>query len=256
VTATSGALLAVRDLARSYGGIHAVDGVSFEVPRRSLTGMIGPNGAGKSTVLGMVAGAIRPDRGSIVLDGQEIAGLSAHKTARRGVIRTFQAAGVFPRMTVVENLLLGVPPWHGERISAAILGRRRWRSEERSQVANAHALLDRLGLTALADAYAGELSGGQKRLVEIGRAMMTRPKLLLLDEPMAGVSRALAPVIEALIGELRDGGMTVVLIEHELALVERLCSPVIVLAQGRVLMQGEMGEARANAEVRKAYLVG
>ena len=250
------ALLAVETLAKSYGGVHAVAGVSFDVPRGSLTGMIGPNGAGKSTVLGMIAGAIRPDRGSILLEGQQIAGLPSYKTARRGVIRTFQAASVFPRLTVVENLLLGVPPWRGERIAAALFGRRRWRREERVQVARAYELLDRLGLSSLAEAYAGELSGGQKRLVEIGRTMMARPKLLLLDEPMAGVSRTLAPVIEALIAELREEGMTVVLIEHELALVERLCSPVIVLAQGRVLMQGEMAEARANPEVRKAYLVG
>jgi ABC-type branched-subunit amino acid transport system ATPase component len=249
-------LLSVRDLARSYGGVHAVDGVSFNVPRGSLTGMIGPNGAGKSTVLGMIAGAIRPDRGSIQLEGQEIAGLPAYKTSHRGVIRTFQAASVFPRMTVVENLLLGVPPWYGERVGSALVRRRRWRREERAQVDRAHALLERLGLWSLGDAYAGELSGGQKRLVEIGRAMMSQPKLLLLDEPMAGVSRTLAPTIEALIAELRDEGITVLLIEHELALVERLCSPVIVLAQGRVLMQGEMDEARANAEVRRAYLVG
>ena len=249
-------LLAVEDLARSYGGIHAVDGVSFEVPRGSLTGMIGPNGAGKSTVLGMIAGAIRPDRGSIMLDGQQISGLPSYKTARRGVIRTFQAASVFPRMTVIENLLLGVPPWRGEQLAAALLRRRSWRREERQQVERAYDLLARLGLLPLADAFAGELSGGQKRLVEIGRAMIARPKLLLLDEPMAGVSRTLAPVIEALVAELREEGMTVVLIEHELALVERLCSPVIVLAQGRVLMQGEMEEARANPEVRKAYLVG
>jgi ABC-type branched-subunit amino acid transport system ATPase component len=172
------------------------------------------------------------------------------------VIRTFQLASVFPRLTVVENLLLGVPPWHGERISAALVGRRRWAREQGEQVDRAHTLLERLGLSALADTYAGELSGGQKRLVEIGRAMMTRPTLLLLDEPMAGVSRTLAPVIEALIAELRSEGMTVVLIEHELALVERLCSPVIVLVRGRVLMQGEMVEARANPEVRRAYLVG
>ncbi len=256
MSADGEALLSVRDLARSYGGVHAVDGVSFDVPRGSLTGMIGPNGAGKSTVLGMVAGAIRPDRGSILLEGQQIAGLPAFKASRRGVIRTVQAASVFPRMTVVENLLLGVPPWYGEGVGAALVRRRRWRRDERAQIDRAHALLERLGLWSLGDAYAGELSGGQKRLVEIGRAMMTRPKLLLLDEPMAGVSRTLAPTIEALIAELRDEGMTVLLIEHELALVERLCSPVIVLAQGRVLMQGEMDEARANAEVRRAYLVG
>ncbi len=256
MSANGEALLSVRDLTRSYGGVHAVDGVSFDVPRGSLTGMIGPNGAGKSTVLGMIAGAIKPERGSILLEGRQIAGLPAYKTSHRGVIRTFQAASVFPRMTVVENLLLGVPPWYGERVGAALLRRRRWRHEEREQIDRAHTLLERLGLWSLGDAYAGELSGGQKRLVEIGRAMMSRPKLLLLDEPMAGVSRTLAPTIEALIAELRDEGMTVLLIEHELALVERLCSPVIVLAQGRVLMQGEMDEARANAEVRRAYLVG
>jgi branched-chain amino acid transport system ATP-binding protein len=256
MSANRDALLSVRDLARSYGGVHAVDGVSFDVPRGSLTGMIGPNGAGKSTVLGMIAGAIRPDRGSIKLEGQEIARLPAHKTARRGVIRTFQAASVFPRLTVVENLLLGVPPWYGERLGLALVRRGRWRREEREQIDRARTLLERLGLWSLGDAYAGELSGGQKRLVEIGRAMMTRPKLLLLDEPMAGVSRTLAPTIEALVGELRDEGMTLLLIEHELPLVERLCSPVIVLAQGQLLMQGEMDEARANPDVRRAYLVG
>lgn len=250
------ALVVVDDVAKSYGGVHAVDGASFQVPRGSLTGMIGPNGAGKSTVLGMIAGAIAPDRGSIKLDGQEIAGLPSYRTARRGVTRTFQAASVFPRLTVLENLLLGVPPWHGETIPAALFKRRRWQREESDQVQRARDLLARLGISAMADTFAGQLSGGQKRLVEIGRAMMSRPKLLLLDEPMAGVSRTLAPVIESLIADLRNEGMTVVLIEHELALVERLCSPVIVLAQGRVLMQGEMHEARANAEVRRAYLVG
>lgn len=249
-------LLSVTDLARSFGGVHAVDGVSFHVPRGSLTGLIGPNGAGKSTVLSMIAGAIKPERGSIKLEGVEIAGLPSHRTARRGVIRTFQAASVFPRMTVTENLLLGVPPWRGEGVAAAMFARRRWRATEREQVSQAQELIEHLRLTHLADAYAGELSGGQKRLVEIGRAMMAKPRLLLLDEPMAGVSRTLAPVIEELIAQLRRNGMTVVLIEHELALVERLCSPVIVLAQGRVLMQGEMEECRADPEVRRAYLVG
>ncbi len=250
------ALLVVEEVAKSFGGVHAVDGASFRVPRGSLTGMIGPNGAGKSTVLSMIAGAVAPDRGSIRLDGQEIAGLPSPKTARRGVIRTFQNASVFPHMTVLENLLLGVPPWSGETVAAALFRRHRWHREEAQQVSQARNLLERLGISGMADTFAGQLSGGQKRLVEIGRAMMSRPKLLLLDEPMAGVSRTLAPVIEALIADLRNEGMTVVLIEHELALVERLCSPVVVLAQGRVLMQGEMQEARANPEVRKAYLVG
>jgi ABC-type branched-subunit amino acid transport system ATPase component len=248
--------LAVQDLAKRYGGVHAVDGVSFQIPSGSLTGMIGPNGAGKSTVLGMIAGAIKPDHGTIRLDNHDIAGMRSHRTARRGVIRTFQAASVFPHMTVLENLLLGAPPWSGERIHASLFLRARWRREERAQVAQAIALLDRLELPQHADTYAGELSGGQKRLVELGRAMMARPRLLLLDEPMAGVSRTLVPVIEELISELRHTGLTVVLVEHELAVVERLCSPVIVLAQGRVLVQGEMAEVRAHPEVRRAYLVG
>ncbi len=250
------ALLAVDGLAKRYGGVRAVEDVSFELPEGALTGLIGPNGAGKSTVLGMIAGAIRPDHGSIRLDGKSIAGLPPHRMARRGVIRTFQAASVFPRMTVLENLLLGVPPWAGERIHESLFLRRRWRSQERAQLMHARELLERLDLVGHADSFAGELSGGQKRLVELGRAMMTSPSLLLLDEPMAGVSRTLVPVIEALIGELRDEGMTVLLVEHELGVVERLCSPVIVMAQGRVLIQGEMDECRAHPEVRRAYLVG
>jgi ABC-type branched-subunit amino acid transport system ATPase component len=249
-------LLVVDDLAKAYGGVRAVDGVSFHVPAGAMAGLIGPNGAGKSTVLGMIAGAIRPDRGEILLDGKNIAGSTAVSVARRGVIRTFQTASVFARMTVLENLLLGAPPWQGEHLRSSFVGRRAWRRAEAAQVGLARDLLERLDLTADADSYAGELSGGQKRLVEIGRAMMARPRLLLLDEPMAGVSRMLAAPIEALIRELRVSGITVVLIEHELGLVERLCSPVIVLAQGRVLMQGEMAECRANPEVRRAYLVG
>ena len=256
MTAASDSLLVIEGLAKSYGGVRAVDGVSFPVPRGSLTGVIGPNGAGKSTVLGMIAGSIKPDRGSILLDGHEIAGMRSHRVARRGVTRTFQTASVFPRMTVLENLLLGVPPWYGERILSAFVAPRRWRHEERRQVEQAHGLLERLRLSELTDEFGGELSGGQKRLVEIGRAIMARPRLLLLDEPMAGVSRTLAPAIEGLIAELRGEGMTVVLIEHELGMVERLCSPVVVLAQGRVLMQGEMEECRADPEVRRAYLVG
>ncbi len=250
------ALLAVKDLAKRYGGVRAVDGVSFEIPPGSMTGLIGPNGAGKSTVLGMVAGAIKPDHGSILLDGHQVAGLPSYRAARKGVIRTFQAASVFPRMTVLENLLLGAPPWGGEKIHASVFLRGSWRREERAQLEHAHSLLERLDLMRHADVFAGELSGGQKRLVELGRAMMSKPRLLLLDEPMAGVSRTLVPAIEALIGELRDEGITIMLVEHELGVVERLCSPVIVMAQGRVLIQGEMAECRAHPEVRRAYLVG
>jgi len=249
-------MLVVTGLAKSFGGVHAVDSVSLTVPSGSLTGMIGPNGAGKSTVLSMIAGSVKPDRGSIRLQGEEIGGMRSYRVAHRGVIRTFQHASVFPQMTVLENVLLGASPWYGENILSALARRRRWRREERLQIDRGLSLIGRLGLSDHTNAFAGELSGGQKRLVEIGRAIMARPRLLLLDEPMAGVSRTLAPTIEALIGELRQEGMTLLLIEHELGLVERLCSPVVVLAQGRVLMQGEMDECRVNPEVRRAYLVG
>lgn len=249
-------LLVIEDVARSFGGVRAVDGVSFSVPRGSLTGLIGPNGAGKSSVLGMVAGAIRPDRGRILLDGEDIAGLRPYQVARRGVIRTFQSASVFPHLTVLENLILGVPASSKESIRASFIARRSWKRAEVENVAAAREILGRLGLSAHGDTYASELSGGQKRLVEIGRVIMARPRLLLLDEPMAGVSRMLAGPIEELIANLRGEGMTVVLIEHELGLIDRLCSPVVVLAQGKVLMQGEMDELRADPEVRRAYLVG
>jgi len=249
-------LLVIEDVARSFGGVRAVDGVTFSVPKGSLTGLIGPNGAGKSSVLGMVAGAIRPDRGRILLDGEDIAGLRPYQVARRGVIRTFQSASVFPHLTVLENLILGVPPSGDESIRSSFFARRRWKRAENEHVAEAREILERLRLSAHADTYASDLSGGQKRLVEIGRAIMAKPRLLLLDEPMAGVSRTLAGPIEELIANLRRDGMTVVLIEHELGLIDRLCSPVVVLAQGKVLMQGEMDELRADPEVRRAYLVG
>lgn len=254
--ATTVPLLVLDGVVKAFGGVRAVDGVSLSVPSGSLTGLIGPNGAGKSTVLSMIAGAIRPDRGRILLAGEEIGGLPSFKVARRGVIRTFQTASVFSHLTVIENLLLGVAPWRGERIHASLVGRRAWRIQERDQLEWAKEILERLRLSKNSDSYAGELSGGQKRLVEIGRAIMARPRLLLLDEPMAGVNRFLAGPIEELIADLRATGMTVLLIEHELGVVERLCSPVIVLAEGRVLIEGEMDEIRADPDVQRAYLVG
>lgn len=253
---TAEPLLVLDGVAKAYGGVRAVQGVSLQVAAGSLTGLIGPNGAGKSTVIGMIAGAIQPDQGRIVFAGEDITGLRPFQVARRGVIRTFQAASVFPRLTVIENLLVGHRPWSGESIAAAVARRRSWHRHEREQVLRAFQILGQLRLTAHADTPAGQLSGGQRRLVEIGRVLMADPRLLLLDEPMAGVNRTLAGPIEDLIAELRASGMTVILIEHDLGLIERLCSPVVVLAQGRVLKEGEMNECRADPAVRKAYLVG
>ncbi len=249
-------LLLLRDLRRSYGGVRAVESVSFEVQQGSLTGIIGPNGAGKSTVLGMIAGSIRPDGGTIRIAGAETTGLPPYRVAQQGVLRTFQTASVFPRLTVLENLMLGARPGRGESIVGALCRRRSWRHEEQRVARRGRALLDSLGLSQDEDRYAAELSGGQRRLVEIGRALMAQPRLLLLDEPMAGVNRAVGLKIERLLAQLAARGMTILMIEHELDVVERICGSVIVMARGTVLLEGKMAEIRDSEQVRRAYLAG
>jgi ABC-type branched-subunit amino acid transport system ATPase component len=250
------ALLEVQGLGRDFGGVRAVDEVSFSVAPGTITGIIGPNGAGKSTVLGMIAGEIRPSRGIIRFDGRDHAGVPPHKVARAGIIRTFQLASVFPHLTVFENLLMGDYAPHAESLWASLAGRRVWRGRERDRINRAHELLGQFDMAGVADMYGEQLSGGQKRLVEIMRALMASARLLLLDEPMAGVNRTLRARIEEILVRLRGQGMTVLMIEHELEVVERLCDPVIVMVRGRVLHQGTMEEIRRNHDVQKAYLVG
>jgi ABC-type branched-subunit amino acid transport system ATPase component len=249
-------LLQVREIARSYGGVRAVDGASFDVLPGTITGLIGPNGAGKSTVLGMIAGAIPPSSGSIAFEGRSIERLPTYQVARRGISRTFQLSSPYRRMTVLENLLVAAPHQRGETLWSALLGKRYWRRQERMFVERARGLLAQFDMKHKEDEYAGSLSGGQQRLVEIMRSLMTEPKLLLLDEPMAGVSPVLAGRIAGYLEELRQGGLTMLMVEHELGFVDRLCDPVIVMAQGTVLSQGTMGELRTRREVVDAYLVG
>lgn len=250
------ALLVVADLRKSYGGVHAVDGVSFEVGRGRITGLIGPNGAGKSTVLSMVAGAIRPSSGSIVLNDTEIAGWPSYKVARRGVGRTFQQSGDFSAMTVMENLLTAKPGQRGDTLRGALLGKRYWRAEEDALIARATDLVRRFDMTAMANELGGSLSGGQRRLLEIMRALMSEPEFILLDEPMAGVNPALGERIGDYLLELRDGGLSMLLVEHEMSIVEKLCDPIIVMAQGQILSQGTMSQIRADQKVIDAYLNG
>lgn len=254
--AAPAALLEVRNLRRSFNGVHAVNGASMTAAYGQITGLIGPNGAGKSTALSMMAGAVAPDAGQIVFEDRDITGLAPHERARLGMIRTFQLGGEFARLTVMENLLVAAPAQRGDDLWGALRGRRFWRAEEESQVQFARTLLERFELTAKEDDYAGELSGGQRRLVEIMRALMSRPKLLLLDEPMAGVNRGLARLIEAHLMELRDEGLTMVLVEHEMGCVERVCNRVVVMAQGVVISEGDMSDIRTRREVLDAYLTG
>jgi branched-chain amino acid transport system permease protein len=249
-------ILECRNLARSFDGVRAVDGVSMAFQRARLTGIIGPNGAGKSTVLAMLSGTLAPTEGQIFFKGQEITSLPAYRRARLGVVRTFQLASEFKRLTVLENLVAAIPDQRGDTFRGALRGRRYWGAEERQAIEQAQTMLERFGLLALADRYAGDLSGGQRRLVEIMRALMARPEVLLLDEPMAGVHPRLAHQIGMQLVSLCEEGTTVIMVEHELSIMDEFCDPVFVLADGKVLAEGTMAALRSQEEVVEAYLVG
>jgi branched-chain amino acid transport system permease protein len=249
-------MLEVRDLHRDFGGVKAVDGATFAVPTGRITGLIGPNGAGKSTALTMIAGALKPSSGTIAFLGENVTGRPSYQLARRGVIRTFQISSEFARLTVIENLLVAAQDHPGEKMHTVLLGKWSWQRHETALLERARALLDRFDMTRMEDEYAGNLSGGQKRLLELMRALMAQPRLLLLDEPMSGVHPTLARRIEQILLDLRAEGMTMLMVEHELQVVERLCDPIVVMARGRVISRGTMEEIRSDQGVLDAYLVG
>ena len=249
------ALEAVR-LTRDYGGVRAVNDVSFAVREGTVTGLIGPNGAGKSTLLAMLAGTLQVSSGQVIYGGQDVTAMPAFRRARLGLVRTFQLASEFKRLTVMENLLSAVPGHRGDSFRGAVLGRRYWQRDESAAIARAQDLLERFGLGNFANHYAGDLSGGQRRLVEIMRALMTEPRMLLLDEPMAGVQPRLARWIGQELVTLCREGMTILMVEHELAIMDEFCDPVVVMAEGAVLAEGTMAQLRSRHEVVEAYLVG
>ncbi len=249
-------VLAALDVTREFGGVRAVAGFSFSVRHGTLTGLIGPNGAGKSTLLAMLAGTLPVTSGRILYQGQDVTRLPAYRRARLGLVRTFQLASEFKRLTVMENLLSAVPRNRGDSFRGAVAGRRYWRGDEDAAIARARELLTQFGLDGHANGYAGDLSGGQRRLVEIMRALMAEPRVLLLDEPMAGVHPNLARRIGNELLALCAGGLTVLMVEHELAIMDEFCDPVVAMADGAVLAQGTMAELRSRTEVVEAYLVG
>jgi ABC-type branched-subunit amino acid transport system ATPase component len=249
-------VLEATDLVRDFGGVRAVNGVSISVRHGTLTGLIGPNGAGKSTLLAMLAGTLPASSGRIVYRGQDITGMPAFRRARLGLVRTFQLASEFKRLTVMENLLSAVPANRGDSFRGAVLGKRYWQADESAAVARAAVILDRFGLEKFANHYAGDLSGGQRRLVEIMRSLMAEPGMLLLDEPMAGVHPNLARRIGNELVALCNDGMTILMVEHELAIMDEFCDPVVVMAEGAVLAEGTMEQLRSRSEVVEAYLVG
>ena len=251
-----GPVLEAVGVARSFHGVPAVVGVSFALQPGHLTGLIGPNGAGKSTTLAMLAGTLPVTGGAIRYLGKDITTVPAYKRARHGLVRTFQLASEFKKLTVLENLLSAVPAQPGDSMRGALLGRRHWGAAEERATEAAAAMLERFGLTHYANHYAGDLSGGQRRLVEIMRALMADPTVLLLDEPMAGVHPHLAREIGQQLVGLCQEGMTIMMVEHELSIMDEFCDPVVVMAEGAVLAPGTMTELRARSEVVEAYLVG
>jgi branched-chain amino acid transport system permease protein len=251
-----GVVLEAVGVSREFGGVRAVDDVSFSVRAGTLTGLIGPNGAGKSTLLAMLAGTLPVSSGSVIYRGRDVTGLAAFRRARLGLVRTFQLASEFKRLTVMENLLSAVPGNRGDSFRSAVLGKRYWRADEAAAITRAEGVLERFGLEGFANDYAGDLSGGQRRLVEIMRALMAAPGMLLLDEPMAGVHPNLARRIGDQLVALCAEGMTILMVEHELAIMDEFCDPVVVMAEGSVLAEGTMAQLRARREVVEAYLVG
>jgi branched-chain amino acid transport system permease protein len=243
-------------LTRAFGGVHAVNDVSFVVRKETLTGLIGPNGAGKSTLLAMLAGTLTATSGKVLYLGNDVTSLPAYRRARLGLVRTFQLASEFKRLTVMENLLSSVQGNRGDSLRGSLIGPRYWRRDEDAAVRRAGGLLERFGLAQYANTYAGDLSGGQRRLVEIMRALMAEPQMLLLDEPMAGVHPNLARRIGNELVALCAEGMTILMVEHELAIMDEFCDPVVVMAEGAVLAEGTMEQLRGRQEVVEAYLVG
>ena len=241
---------------REFGGVRAVAGVSIQVRKGTLTGLIGPNGAGKLTLLAMLAGTLPVTSGTITYEGHDVTWMPAFRRARLGLVRTFQLASEFKKLTVMENLLSAVRGNRGDTFRGALLGKGYWQADEAAAIARAEALLERFGLEQFANHYAGDLSGGQRRLVEIMRALMTEPAALLLDEPMAGVHPSLARRIGSELVTLCEEGMTILMVEHELAIMDEFCDPVVVMAEGTVLAEGTMGQLRGRSEVVEAYLVG
>jgi branched-chain amino acid transport system ATP-binding protein/neutral amino acid transport system ATP-binding protein len=247
-------LLDVRGLSRSYYGVHALRGVDLKVEQGRITGLIGPNGAGKTTLFNCVSGVVPPDSGTVRFDGHDIAGARPDRISRLGLVRTFQIARGFPRLTVLENLMLYGDHQPGERLSMALLRLAALKRREAELQDRAFAVARRLTLTRVLNNPASDLSGGQKKLLEIGRVLMAAPKLILLDEPVAGVNPTLTREIGARLRDLVSEGMTILLIEHHMDTIAELCDHVVVLAEGRNLAEGRFAELARDERVQEAYM--
>ncbi|WP_372613615.1 ABC transporter ATP-binding protein [Aquicoccus sp.] len=248
-------MITVDDVHKHFGGFHAVDGATLEISEGSITGLIGPNGAGKTTLFNVIAGVLPPTSGRVTMYGEDITGLPPHTLFHKGLLRTFQIAHEFSSMTCRENLMMVPGDQSGEHIWNTWFGRKRIAEEERALRAKADEVLEFLTIEHLADHRAGEVSGGQKKLLELGRTMMVDAKIVFLDEVGAGVNRTLLNTIgDAIIRLNKERNYTFVVIEHDMDFIDKLCDPVICMAEGKVLAQGTLDEIKTNEQVIEAYL--
>ncbi len=248
-------MIVVDNIVKQFGGFRAVDGASLEIKAGSITGLIGPNGAGKTTLFNVIAGVHAPTSGRVTMAGEDITGLPPHQLFHKGLLRTFQIAHEFHTMTCRENLMMVPGGQSGETLWNTWVGRKRIADEERALAAKADEVLEFLTIEHLADHKAGQVSGGQKKLLELGRTMMVDAKIVFLDEVGAGVNRTLLNTIgDAILRLNRERGYTFVVIEHDMDFIGRLCDPVICMAEGKVLAQGTLAEIKANEQVIEAYL--
>ncbi|MFZ6004193.1 MAG: ABC transporter ATP-binding protein [Actinomycetota bacterium] len=238
---------------RRFGGLIAVDVRHLEVQRGAITALIGPNGAGKTTLFNLLTGFDQPDAGHWTFDGQPLDGVPAHRVARLGMVRTFQLTKSLARLSVLENVKLGATGQRGERFLVSLI-RPLWRAQEKEVEERAEALLERFKLDHMRDEFAGSLSGGQRKLLEMARALMVRPEMVMLDEPMAGVNPALKQSLLAHVKSLRDDGMTVMFVEHDMDVVHDISDWVVVMGEGKVIAEGTPDQISANPHVIDAYL--
>ncbi len=248
-------MLKIKDLSKSFGGLKAVNNVNLKVDKGSITGLIGPNGAGKTTLFNTIAGLYAPDNGDVYLEEINIAGLKPHELFSMGVLRTFQIAHEFASLTVLENLMMVPGNQRGEKLIYALFGDKAVKKEEEEIRTKAIEVIEFLNLKHLTQEIAGNLSGGQKKLLELGRTMMVEANLVLLDEVGAGVNRTLLNEIsDAILRLNKERNYTFFVIEHDMDLIEKICDPVIVMAEGSVLFEGKFSEVKSNEEVIEAYL--
>jgi branched-chain amino acid transport system ATP-binding protein len=248
-------MIVVEDIHKHFGGLRAVDGTSLTIETGTITGLIGPNGAGKTTLFNVIAGHYTPTSGRILLDGEDISGLAPHELFAKGLLRTFQIAHEFSTLSVRENLMMVPAAQSGESLISTWISPKKVAAEEERVRAKADEVIEFLEIGHVADELAGNLSGGQKKLLELGRTMMVDAKIVFLDEVGAGVNRTLLNTIgDAILRLNKERGYTFCMIEHDMEFISRLCDPVICMAEGRVLAQGTAEEVKNNEEVIEAYL--